>query len=94
MIYGERKMMISTDRYKALGIPYPDSETMCTGQCEGTGSVPVHQNDPNDAEGNWHDLWLAAEAKNKTDDEYHFVICPRCGGSGKDIPSRYEGWKP
>lgn len=30
-----------TDRYKALGIPYPDPATMCQGQCEGTGYVPV-----------------------------------------------------
>ena len=30
-----------TDRYKALGIPYPDPETVCAGKCEGTGVYPV-----------------------------------------------------
>ena len=30
-----------TDRYKALGIPYPDPETMCKGHCEGTGVYPT-----------------------------------------------------
>ena len=30
-----------TDRYKALGIPYPDTETMCGGNCEGIGRYPV-----------------------------------------------------
>lgn len=29
-----------TDRYKALGVPYPDSGTMCAGQCEGVGVYP------------------------------------------------------
>ena len=30
-----------TDRYQALGIPYPAEGTVCQGQCEGTGMVPV-----------------------------------------------------
>jgi DnaJ-class molecular chaperone len=29
-----------TDRYKELGMPYPNVETMCKGQCEGTGVYP------------------------------------------------------
>jgi len=29
-----------TDRYQALGIPYPNPETVCQGQCEGTGCYP------------------------------------------------------
>ena len=70
-----------TDRYQALGIPYPNPATMCDGQCEGTGVVPVHRDDPNDREGDWHTLWLAAEAKHSTDDDYHFVVCPRCRGT-------------
>lgn len=32
-----------TDRYQALGIPYPDTATMCVWHCEGTGWVPVHR---------------------------------------------------
>jgi hypothetical protein len=39
---GEREF---TDRYKALGIPYPNVDTMCKGQCEGTGWVPVAKED-------------------------------------------------
>lgn len=34
-------MIQFTDRYQALGIPYPNPKTMCKGQCEGTGWVPV-----------------------------------------------------
>lgn len=84
------------DRYEALGIPYPDPATMCAGQCEGTGVVPV----PPPA-GRWPDgglqveperdprliaLWEAAEQENplpKTDIGWHFVQCPDCGGTGK-----------
>lgn len=30
-----------TDRYQALGMRYPDPLTVCNGECEGTGVVPV-----------------------------------------------------
>jgi len=30
-----------SDRYEALGIPYPDPDTVCPGPCEGVGRVPV-----------------------------------------------------
>ncbi len=30
-----------SDRYQALGMPYPDPKTVCRGQCEGTGFVPT-----------------------------------------------------
>jgi hypothetical protein len=70
-----------TDRYKALGIPYPDPETMCKGQCEGTGYVPVSENDMEEP---FHTLWLEAEAKGRTEDGYHFVVCPDCKGNGKE----------
>lgn len=30
-----------TDRYQALGIPYPDINTMCKGHCEGIGFYPL-----------------------------------------------------
>lgn len=29
-----------TDRYQVMGIPYPDPDTMCPGDCEGTGMYP------------------------------------------------------
>ena len=72
-----------TDRYKALGIPYPNPLTMCGGECEGTGFVPIHKEDKNEP---WHTLWLEAEAKSPTDDSYHFVKCPACKGTGKEEP--------
>ena len=77
-----------TDRYKATGTPYPDPETMCKGQCDGMGWVPVHKDDPNDDDGNWNDLWLEAEKKTPTDDGYHFVICPTCNGTRMDNNKR------
>ena len=70
-----------TDRYQALGIPYPDPKIMCKDQCEGTGWVPVKQDD----EEPWKTLWLEAEKKKPSDDEYHFVKCPACEGTGKMI---------
>lgn len=73
----------ATDRYQTLGMPYPDPMTVCEGQCEGIGRVPVYQTDPNDAEGPWHDLWLKAEAIAPAEDGWHFVECPTCGGTGK-----------
>lgn len=69
-----------TDRYQALGIPYPEEETMCLGQCEGTGRVPVAKDDMEEP---FHRLWIEAEAKNPSDDGWHFVKCPDCNGTGK-----------
>jgi hypothetical protein len=68
-----------TSRYDALGIPDPDPATMCTGDCEGTGWVPVKADDENVL---YRDLWNIAEATSKTDDGWHFVSCPACGGTG------------
>jgi len=76
----KEKMSEFTDRYKDLGIPYPDPETMCGGQCEGTGVVPVEKNDPDER---FRKLWEEAEAKEPTDDGWHFVKCPDCNGTGK-----------
>ena len=47
------------DRYSATGTPYPDPDTMCIGQCEGMGAVPVHRNDPEEP---WSTLWREAHA--------------------------------
>lgn len=71
-----------TDRYQALGIPYPDPETMCDGQCEGTGFVPIRSDDMEEP---WRTLWLEAEKKKPTDNGCHFVICPDCKGTRKRI---------
>ena len=67
-----------SDRYSALGIPLPDPETMCQGQCEGTGYVPVPADETEEP---YRTLWLAAEAKAPADDGWHFVICPDCNGT-------------
>jgi hypothetical protein len=68
-----------TSRYDALGMNPPDPETMCKGQCEGTGWVPVAKDDTEEP---FHTLWLEAEATKPTDDGWHFVKCPDCAGTG------------
>jgi hypothetical protein len=85
-----------TDRYAALGVPWPDPATVCRGPCEGTGVVPVFL-----AEGRAYlespsavvledeqdpqlvAAWEAAEAERPTDNGWHFVVCPDCGGRGR-----------
>ena len=69
-----------TDRYQALGIPYPDPETMCLGQCEGTGIVPIAKEETEEP---WKTLWAEAEEKNPSENGRHFVTCPECDGTGK-----------
>lgn len=79
-----------TDRYDALGIPHPDPNTMCQGQCEGSGTVPTYNPfpqpgkvfDPEDANEPWRSLWVAAEAEEHSEDGWHFVKCPDCDGTG------------
>ena len=67
-------------RYEALGLPLPEPGTMCDGECEGVGVVPVRFDDMEEP---WRTLWLEAEAKEPTDDGWHFVLCPTCKGTGK-----------
>ncbi len=71
-----------TDRYDALGIKPPEPDTCCLGQCEGTGWVPVAKDDKEEP---FRTLWLEAESKKKADDGWHFVKCPKCGGTGKRL---------
>ena len=83
-----------TDRYDALGILPPDPKTMCKGQCEGTGWIPVYMSkgEHNDSPDRLHKddetdpvliaLWEVAEKANPADDGYHFVKCPDCNGTG------------
>lgn len=80
-----------TDRYQAMGIPYPDPKTVCKGQCEGLGYVPVwiegdgqltaHNPDYDYTE--LHRRWHEAEKAEPSDDGCHFVTCPDCEGTGK-----------
>jgi hypothetical protein len=86
-----------TDRYEALGIPQPNLHTVCRGQCEGTGAIPVFIDTPaatarrgasgvksSDAtDPRLVELWQQAEDAAPADDGWHFVTCPDCAGTGK-----------
>lgn len=75
-----------SDRYSATGTPRPDPETMCLGQCEGMGWVPIHESN---TDPRFRELWLKAEAaepyaqrsEKGARDGYHFVVCPDCNGT-------------
>lgn len=68
---------VFTSRY---GNNLPDPKTMCGGDCEGIGVVPVLKDD----EG-YEEKWAEAERLNPNppDDKYHFVVCNDCNGTGK-----------
>lgn len=88
-----------TDRYQALGIPYPDASS-CKGDCEGTGVVPIYRDERDPA---YAALWQRAHDKAHTlrqrvwdairfrnlsiltapCDRTHFVPCFSCNGTGK-----------
>ena len=79
-----------TDRYDALNIPPPNPKTMCKGQCEGTGWVPLQENGPDE---HFRLLWKRAHAAAGDGHEcggWHFIKCPDCAGTGKRI-SKEEG---
>lgn len=87
------------DRYDGH---YPDLATVCPGQCEGMGCVPVRQDDPDPA---YRALWklahqhahtitarvkaggIRALLKPDACDGTHFVPCIECGGTGKRSPA-------
>jgi hypothetical protein len=75
-----------TDRYQALGVPYPDPATMCRGGCEGLGLYPVKRDEWRT--GYERRAWETAEAArpNEPGDEWHFIRCEACGGTGKRTP--------
>ena len=75
-------MIEFTDRYKALGVSYPNYDTMCKGQCEGIGRVPINEGEQEEP---WKSLWLKAHNSIHSEpcDGWHFVVCPDCGGTGK-----------
>ena len=64
-----------SDRYGGI---YPDVNTVCKGDCEGMGVVPVKK-----GEWGYTQAWEDAEAKAPSDDGFHFVKCKDCGGTGK-----------
>ena len=71
-----------TDRYNALGLKSPNPNTMCKGDCEGTGFFPVYKNEENHV---FMKLWCEAEKISHSDDGWHFIRCPRCNGTGEEI---------
>lgn len=89
-------MIEVTDRYQALGIPYPDPQTMCKGQCEGTGWFP----ECDESSPLWQEAHRAGcstfwarlkrmvklrEWRMRRCDGWHFVKCPDCNGTGKRL---------
>lgn len=77
----ERIKLIINDRYNGN---LPDPETMCHGQCEGTGAVPIKKDDMQEP---FRTLWLEAEKEKPSEDGWHFVKCPDCNGTGINIKS-------
>lgn len=80
-----------TDRYDALGIPYPDPETMCKGQCDGVGAYPTKLEDATPEEGK---RWLAAHESGEGHENgecngWHFITCPDCNGTGKAVSKNF-----
>lgn len=85
-----------TDRYDALGIKPPSLLTMCRGQCEATGMIPVFLAEgaayvedatrvrlPDETDPELIARWRAAEERDPADDGWHFVRCPACEGTGR-----------
>ena len=75
-------------RYGDASAPLPDPKTMCQGQCEGMGCVPIGLEEREEP---WRSLWLEVEAtEGPSENGYHFVTCPDCKGTGKkeqgDVP--------
>lgn len=74
--------IIYSDRYDNK---YPDPRTMCTGDCEGMGIVPVKWDDEDER---YREKWREAENENPDrlnpdiKPDYHFVPCNQCEGTG------------
>lgn len=80
-----------SDRYS--GMTAPDPSTICKGECEGIGRVPVFmareiEIAPGDCvpetETDFHlvTAWRQAEAQKHSVDGWQLVVCPTCKGSG------------
>lgn len=61
-----------SDRYGGEA-NWPDPTTMCKGQCEGTGVIPVLTRGP-----------IELESEPIFNDDFSFVTCPDCNGTGKN----------
>lgn len=67
-----------SDRY---GGNYPDPATVCQGECEGMGVIPMRRDDDDLAA--YRDEWDELDRARRADNGYHFVKCRECGGTGK-----------
>lgn len=91
MLSGEGYEIVT--RYGSGPDAFPDVSTMCPGDCEGTGYVPINFREPapgeayfvysDEDEALYRDAWETAEALEPSEDGYHFLTCPTCGGTGK-----------
>ncbi len=94
--FSVKASIIWEDRYTALGLPYPDPDTVCKGQCEGLGVVPIFFSDnlpydpmragcrySEDEINLWKHVWDEAEAEEHSDSGWHFLPCPDCNSTGK-----------
>jgi 2'-5' RNA ligase len=80
-------------RYGTGSAALPDRATMCRGDCEGTGVVPINFKEPapgtgyfvysDEDEKLYHDPWERAQAESPAADGWQFLTCPDCGGTGK-----------
>lgn len=79
-----------TDRYKMLEMPYPDPKTMCEGQCDGTGTFPVHVSEEN--------LILKAEWNRLHNESHRLIECLKAAwffirrGEFKIATTCFEEW--
>jgi hypothetical protein len=80
-----------SDRYGDAGAP--SLLVGCLGDCEATGWVPIfvavgparddEARPSEELDDKLVALWREAEAKEPSDDGWHFVRCPECGGTGR-----------
>ena len=71
-----------TDRYKAMGIPYPDPATVCKGQCEGTGLVPIY-----------HSIGVAKEGEARPVDETDQRYLPLWESEHRKCAWHQKAWR-
>jgi len=75
-----------TSRY---GKNFPEPKTVCSGDCEGLGVVPIFINKDlkldcviaDEIDPQYIQLWEQAEKLKKTEDGWHFVKCLSCKGT-------------
>jgi hypothetical protein len=69
-----------------LGKP-PRPELACR-RCNATGLIPVGEYEP---DVDLRDRWREAERRQRSEDGWHLVVCPSCGGSRSKFGERAAG---